>query len=46
MLLLSIGLMVSAVLGVWIALKMRAMRRLTLLLLAAGAVAPIALLFL
>ena len=45
-LLLSIGLMVSTVLGVWIALKMRAMRRLTLLLLAAGTVVPIALLFL
>jgi hypothetical protein len=45
-LLLSIGLMVSTVLGVWIALKMRAMRRLTLLLLAAGTIAPIALLFL
>ena len=45
-LLLSIGLMVSTVLGVWIALKMRAMRGLTLLLLAAGALVPVVLLFL
>jgi hypothetical protein len=44
--LLSVGLMVSTVMGVWIALQMRAMRRLTLLLLAAGSLAPIALLFL
>jgi hypothetical protein len=45
-LLVSIGLMVSSVLGVWIALKVRAMRRLTLLLLAAGTLVPIVLLFL
>lgn len=44
-LLLSIGLMASTTLGIWIALKMRAMRRLTLLLLAAGVVVPIVLLF-
>lgn len=45
-LLLSIGLMTSTVLGIWIALKMRAMRRLTLILLAAGTLVPIVLLFL
>ena len=45
-LLVAVGLMVSAVLGVWVALQMRAMRRLTLLLLAAGTVVPIVLLFL
>lgn len=45
-LLLAGGLMVSTVMGVWIALQMRTMRRLTLLLLAAGTLAPIALLLL
>jgi hypothetical protein len=45
-LLLAVGLMVSSVLGVWVALQMRAKRRLTLLLLAAGTLAPIVLLFL
>jgi hypothetical protein len=45
-LLLSVGLMASTVLGVWVALQMRATRQLTLLLLAAGTLAPIVLFFL
>lgn len=44
-LLLSIGLMGSSVVGVWIALQMRQSRKLTLILLAAGTIIPIALLF-
>lgn len=43
---LSIGLMFSTLLGLWIALKMRAMRRLSLVLLVAGTLVPIGLLFL
>jgi hypothetical protein len=41
----SIGLFSSTVLGLWIALKNRNQRRITLILLAAGTLAPIALLF-
>jgi hypothetical protein len=42
----SIGLFFSTVLGLWIALKNRNQRRITLILLAAGTIAPIVLLFL
>ncbi|MBY0282545.1 MAG: hypothetical protein K2W81_01125 [Sphingomonas sp.] len=42
--LMSVGLMLSTLLGIWIALSMRASRRVSLMMLVAGTALPVALL--